>query len=530
MSNSFRRRLWYPDSDPVTRSNIGWAAGRPGGEPVEPKPLRRRPRAKQSKRKFATAQAVEAIACLAVLWEMAEQLEDDIYDPRPRSGRKRLFTVFEALLFEAVALQVGYCGAERMLGDLKFWNRLRRAVRKHYRHNRRRRLTKRPINRSQHYRFARKHLSHTVIDEFQATMTKTCIEAVVALGGLDPEAGSVTHPDTTQMLVGDGTDLRFPHQGQPNVCRYHDPDDPDHRCNDKNTPCYARLRENTDTPAFTAIKVLWRTPNPRERILVDFDLRTPGRSDGSIFVDRIENLITTHRKRLVGFRGTVYDMAIKGRDHERLMQRGLTHIGKVPREPGKVAEHTLGDFRFRLPKKHNGNTHEELMVIAIDGAPAIEVPGDDNKIRYLPLKRSKVELRRRKDGCTIYTTWLAPDNAAVPEHLRGASSLIRHNRTWDELDLADENRRAAALRLIPESDNDHDWLFGLREDPESSNRHLKYILRGQARSADSRRLRMCLLGYQMLLLVTTLHERLRTDPHFDMSGFFSEAAPRANPP
>ena len=530
MSSSFRRRLWYPDSDPVSRSNIAWVAGRSGGEPVEPKPLRRRPRAKQSKPKLSTAQAVEAMACLAVLWEMAEQLEADIHDSRPRRGRKRLFTVFEALLFEAVAFAVGYCGAERMLGDRRFWNRLRRAVRRHYRHNRRRRLTKRPISRSQHYRFAQKHLSHTVIDQFQATMTDTCLDAVVALGGLDPTAGSITHPDTTQLLVGDGTDLTFPHQGQPNVCRYHDPDDPDHRCSDKNTPCYAMLREDTNTPAFTAVKVLWRTPSPRERILVDFDLRTSGRSDGDIFVSKIESFTTRYAKRLVGFRGTVYDMAIKGRDHERLMQLGLTHIGKVAREPGKIAEHTLGDLRFRLPTEHNGNTHEELIVIAIDGAPVIEVPGDDNRIRYLPLKRIRTQLRPRDDGCTIYTEWAAPNHTAVPEHLRGAVTLIRHNRTSDELDTDDGSRRAAALRLIPESDDDHDWLFGLREDSESSNRHLKYILRGQARSADSRRLRMCLLGYQMLLLVTTLHERRHADPHFDMSGFFSEVAPTANPP
>ena len=52
------------------------------------------------------------------------------------------------------------------------------------------------------------------------------------------------------------------------------------------------------------------------------------------------------------------------------------------------------------------------------------------------------------------------------------------------------------------------------------------------RSADTRRMRMCLLAYQVLLLVRALDARRRVDPNFDMSGFFGGITPndRASPP
>ena len=210
---------------------------------------------------------------------------------------------------------------------------------------------------------------------------------------------------------------------------------------------------------------------------------------------------------------------------------GLIHIGKVPRLGGKAAERNLGEHNFKLATAGTAKHPQfaSLIVLAMDGPPVVETIDGHGKTCYLPLVRQRVQLRPRSDGCTIYVEWAIPDTHPQP-HLRGALTTIRHTLTSEELEN-DPNRLAAALRIIPESDEEHDYLFGLREDPESSNAHLKRILRGRARSADTRKVRMCLLAYQILLLVRALDARRQDDPAFDISGFFGGVTPsdRASP-
>ena len=530
MAEQGRRRLWYPNSLPVTQAQVAWAGGKPGDE-VEPKPRPERTKRKKKRLKLSDLTTIEHIACLEAMWLMAEEMDADTKDSRPGPGRKRLHSTYEGLLYTVVVMVEGYRSAERTLGDTKTWRRMRRAVRKHYRNNPQRRMSKRPINRDQHYRFSQQHLTHEVIDKLQAILTGVCLKAIDRLGGLDPKAGSIAHPDTTQMFTGDGTDIRVPHLSLPHTCRYHDPDDPQHRCDNESNPHYA-LRNKTNARAYTAVKVLWRSPNPRERILVDFDLRTPGKSDGTVFVDRIKNLKTRHPKELEHLRATTYDMAVKGKQCERLGQLGLIHVGKVPRQNGQVAVRNLGDHQFKLATAGSVKHPQfvRLVVWAMDGPPVIDLIDGHGRTRYLALVRKRVQLRPRSDGCTIYVDWAVPDKDHAPKHLRGAVTTVRHTLTSEELE-EDPNRLTAALRIIPESDEDYDKLFGLREDPESSNAHLKRILRGRARSADSRKMRTCMLAYQVLLLVRALDARRQTDPTFDMSGFFGGVTPsdRASP-
>ena len=239
-------------------------------------------------------------------------------------------------------------------------------------------------------------------------------------------------------------------------------------------------------------------------ILVTFDLRTPGKTDGELFVDMIKELRTQHHDETQHLRATTYDMAVKGKQCERLGQLGLIPVGKVPRLGGRVAERNLGEHNFKLAAAGTPKHPQfvRLVVLAMDGPPVIEDVNGHGEICYVPLVRQRVQLRPRSDGCSIYVEWAIPDTHP-DKSLHGAVTSIRHTLTSDELE-EDPNRLAAALRIIPESDEDHDDLFGLREDPESSNAHLKRILRGRARSADSRKMRVCLIAYQVLLLVRAL--------------------------
>ena len=80
--------------------------------------------------------------------------------------------------------------------------------------------------------------------------------------------------------------------------------------------------------------------------------------------------------------------------------------------------------------------------------------------------------------------------------------------------------------------NAHDHILGthtliahMRQDPESSNSNLKRIM-GRARGHGSRRLRLHMLSYQLLLLVTSLvaHHQETGD---DISDFFGGGTPAA---
>ena len=77
----------------------------------------------------------------------------------------------------------------------------------------------------------------------------------------------------------------------------------------------------------------------------------------------------------------------------------------------------------------------------------------------------------------FYGTWQIPDFPGVPRNLRYATTKIRHNSTTNE--IADKTPRTRALRVIPETDDSFNRLFGLREDSESMHHHLKMTMPNQ---------------------------------------------------
>ena len=531
MPSETRRRLWHPGCEPVTAADIAWAGGGSGPGPG-PRPQRRRSRrVKGEPIKLSDLAKMEHVACLDVLWEMAAEVEAD-QDVRPRPGGIRQHRAIENLLFEFVALVEGYRGAERLLGDIQTWKRMRRAVKKRYRDHPERRLTRKPINRSQNYRYCRQFLSHDIIDRLQELTTHVCLKAVKHLGGLDTKSGSHMHPATTQLLTGDGTVVALPFRRRPLRCLDHDPDDPYHRCDDETDPYYAIGTNRGGPRGWMAVKVLWRAPHRQHRILIDFDLRTPGKSDGTVFTDMVERLTMEYPEYLDGCRGTVYDMSLEGKDCERLLDLGLTHIGKTPRRNGKVAQKSLGPHKFRLATAPGQMPLSvTIPVAAIDGALTIRLVDGKGGVRFVPLNRTRHNLRRhaRNRRSTLYVDWQVPDHALVPSHLVGAVTTVRHNSTPEELANSPAGR-STALRVIAEHDPDFDGLFGIREDPESSNSHFKRILRGRARGHDSRRMRLTLLSYQLLLLVTALQAH-HQETSADISDFYggSPTAARDGP-
>jgi len=119
----------------------------------------------------------------------------------------------------------------------------------------------------------------------------------------------------------------------------------------------------------------------------------------------------------------------------------------------------------------------------------------------------------RTDTYRFYGTWQIPDLPGVPRNLRGATTKIRHNSTTDE--IADKTPRTRALRVIPETDVSFNRLFGLSEDSESMNHHLKMtLLNGRARSVGRHRKLFDFHGYQAHVAITALlawHHRTGAD-------------------
>lgn len=530
MGDEVRRRLWHPGVESVTTVEIEWASGGPGPGPEVPAQdgVEGEGYVKGEPLKWSAMTRAEQMACLDVLWEMNEELDEDD-DPRPRPGGKRQHGGIENLIYEFVALGEGYRGAEReLLHDKVNWKRLRRTVKKRYRDRPERRLTPKAPSRSQNYRYAKKCFRHDTIDRLQYLMARTCLRAVLRLGGLDPKTGTHAHPVKTQLFSGDGTVMALPFKNRPQECLDHDEDDINHRCDNEACSHYAIGSNRGGPRGYMAIKVLWRAPYTQHRILVTFDLRTPGKGDGTVFVDLVEQLMKDFPELLGGLRGTVYDMHVEGRDVERQLDLDLIPIGKVPRTKGKnskVAEFNLGPHEFRRKEPSGGTTTvATLPLFALDGPPIIKRVDGSGIVHHIPLIRKRHNPQRYTRRSTLYVEWALPAHPLVPEHLVGAFTNLRHNSTPEEL-AASAAGRSSALRVICEHDPDFDPLMGLRQDTESSNSTLKRIM-GRARGHGSRRFRLHMLSYQLLLLITSLvaHQEKTGE---NISDFFGGATPAA---
>ena len=223
-----------------------------------------------------------------------------------------------------------------------------------------------------------------------------------------------------------------------------------------------------------------------------------------------------------GLRGVIYDMALHAKNIDRFLDNGIIPISKVQRtKDDKPAAINLGNHTFTTPK----GTKTTTAVIAIDGTPCIPIINENGTDSYMPLQRIHTQLNRHINITTVYGTWQVPDHPLTPPTLAGATTRIRHNSTTEERKTG--KPRTRALRVIPEgTDPDYDRLSGLRQDTESTNSHIKYLLpNGRARTATTRRQKLNVLAYRVTVMTKTLimhHQRTGTP----LADWFGEHRPR----
>ena len=263
-----------------------------------------------------------------------------------------------------------------------------------------------------------------------------------------------------------------------------------------------------------AVLTIARNPHRNERVILACDLKPKGKSDANVFTDVVLDILDRYPDLTPGVRAVVYDMALRSQDIDRLQDHGLHAIVKTPRtNKGKTAAVTLGNHTFKHPET---KTITSMPVIAMHGTPTINLTDGDGHEIYQPLQRVKTQVKISRGGKKImYGTWAIPDKPPVPPYLVGATTLIRHNSTPQERHSKPHRRRTRALATIPESDPIFKPLHGVRQDTESTNSQLKYLLpHGRIRTVGQDRVLLNLIAFQIVTLDAALiahHNRTSKD-------------------
>ena len=348
------------------------------------------------------------------------------------------------------------------------------------------------------------------------------LECATGMGMLNPAAGSWTHPDKSQCLVGDSTwepaaTNLHRHQGLflPNgKTRRFDPNAEYH---------HTRDGKPTKIPGRELVMLSTRSPYPNERLLIDAEFMAPknsprrkGRNDADQAVDMLERLLeenhdllrgNPNNARRSGLKGFIFDMAMDSEAIDRVLANRILPIAKTPRTAGGKFRHgNLGPHEFIL-RDGSTETHD---LKTCNGSVWVLLPNAHATEKAVPLRRSHFYWGdETKDGSIAYCKVAMPHDPDVPvpsgEPPPSCASTAPTSRSTPN----PHTRRTRSLRPIPEADLDFE-IFGAREDIESTFSDLKRRTRGRLRYLSEDRNRFNILSYMILRLSRTqsaYHER-----------------------
>lgn len=350
-----------------------------------------------------------------------------------------------------------------------------------------------------HYVHQRQHLidTPTTFDQLGEVFTTLAVGHAQQSGLITPKAGgSLTHPSPARTIYGDGTILRPPYR-TPKLETRVDPStgeiergyphpqtgelsDTPHQRFDPSAQDHTRHDGTINGNNYTLFSTRGDTPVSRVVLAVD-RVPTPGR-EAETALALIRQITTTAKG---GVQAVVYDGALQGVHHDHLMRTlGLITINR-PAAAHRNIDKTVTPKRKPLtvhthpsPKgtcshvlhARNGSIVE--VALADDGTPVDIAVADRQQVKRAARKDGTYRFNlavRIPCGQTHTTVWLTPhDN---PEH----------------------------IRLIPPDDPYFTTLYGLRNDSESLNAHLKRtLLVNRAASVGWQRQLFDLYGYSIL--------------------------------
>ncbi len=444
---------------------------------------------------YSIPELIQRLAAWAGLWEQAESIQSQ-ETPRSRTGRPPQCTAADALLFSSAAMILGSArAAHRFFRDPVQWKLIRDTAAIAWPDDPTRRLSTRGISRGQYSRYLKSHMEFDdVIASIGTKYEEIIIEIAQEMGMCDSSKGSWTEPAAQNMLRGDGTWI-------PSLYNSSSPTYVDPKTGEiiptRHDPDATSYRDNSQANGLMLVSILLRNPHPNERLIAALDYKPHANmSDATVATNMALRIFS----RLPGMQGFVYDMALYPADYDRLLSAGLLPISKVQRTKSSgSSSFNLNEHEFTL----TDGTKKSIVVQAFDGTPRIELLIGD-EMQSVGLVRVRTTRTPNRTGTyRFYGTWQIPEFPGVPRNLRYAKTKIRHNSTADE--ITDKTPRTRSLRVIPETDDAFNRLFGLREDSESMHHHLKMtLLNGRARSVGRHRQLFDFHGYQAHVAITAL--------------------------
>ena len=453
---------------------------------------------------------VEAILANPAIYALAEAI------PAPASsgGRPRSYPDYMLLVYDCL-LSV-YRSARQVEAELShplIWRHMRRIVRRRFPTDASMHLPAAPMRRH-HYMYGRnRYLTDTgVLAELSRIHRETaCVQARELGLVLEDGPGSFTHPDLSRMLYADGkvvTPLYKAHPGATRVDRQTGEVLPA-----RFEPDAGLHFEGTGEAAWGCKFVLVATRQEEEhaRIILDVEgVEKPGQ-EAAVAMDCLTRLAPL----VPGAQGVIYDTALRGVHHQRL----LRELGLLPVNRVTAAEKGAKDPRRGKGQRVEKSVHVEVKEILVDdvptrislyargGAIGLATPDETGEMVFSPLRRTRTH--RTKDKSGLFRWY---NDYELPASLRGGEITVRLHA--NEQDKARGLNRTENVRPIPQGDPDFARIYARRNDAESINRALDDTLfLGRAHSVGRQRQLVEVLGYALTVNSLALHRHRKKRAH-----------------
>ena len=246
-----------------------------------------------------------------------------------------------------------------------------------------------------------------------------------------------------------------------------------------------------------------RHSHPHSRFILDTAyVPTPG-GEAGVAVDRFGALAPC----LPGAHGAVYDTALRGVHHQRLMRElGWVSINRVTAASGSRKQGG-GKNRKRVEKLVYVETKTvktpagavDIQLLSQGGRVGLGEVSDTGEPVFVPLERVRTHRNPDKRG-----TYRWYNDYRLPELLGGGIVTVRLHATNE--DVKRKFNRAENVRQIPPGDRDFEVLYRRRNDSESINRHLDDTLwLRRAHSIGHRRQLLNLITYALGVNALSMH-------------------------
>jgi hypothetical protein len=462
-------------------------------------------------RPVSALERLDAIIANRATYELAEVLPQADYS---HGGRRRQYPGFMFIVFEALLSVYGSARhVEAELSHPLVWQHVCKLVRKRFPDRLDLQLPATPMRRH-HYLYARKHALAVpgFLEDLAGRHRELAAHQAEELGLCDPNGpGSWTHPHLDRMIHADGKVIAPLYRAKPGDTRV---DATTGQIRPRRAEHDAGLHfEGTGETAWGTkfVLVAARTNDPHGRVILDIDwVPKPGGEAATAMA-----CFTRVAPLLPGAHGVIYDTALRGVHHQRLLRDlGWLSINRVtaavagadsPRRDEGQREPKSAHVEDKTIQLNNGRT-TTVRLYARDGAIGIGTLTDTGDLYFTALER--VRTHRNRDGNGKYRWY---NDYRLPHHYGGGIITVRLHGTDD--DTRRKFNRTENLRPIPADDPDFARLYRRRNDAESINRGLDDSLwLGRAHSVGHQRQHLNLIGFALMINSLARARHRKRDP------------------